>query len=158
VNAKQRRVLAIVATDATFEPSRHGTAAVWVGACIHCRSPLTIGSDGRPVSEATIEHIWPQRHGGDSSLRNIALACGACNRGKGGRHDTRPKNDPRLAEIVAALRARREERWREPPEALLGHVTWAAGIDDTVAADEGIPGRRRGRGVVRVQGKQRRRQ
>jgi hypothetical protein len=89
VKAKQRRVLAIVGTDRTFEPSRHGTAAVWVGACIHCRSPLTIAADGRPISAATIEHLWPQRHGGDDALANLALACGQCNRGKGQRHDTR---------------------------------------------------------------------
>lgn len=124
MKAKQRRVLAIVATDATFESSRHGTKAVWVGACIHCRSPLTIGADGRPVSEATIEHIWPQRHGGDQSLRNLALACGACNRGKS-RHDQRPKNDPRLAEIVTELRRRRTERWRDPPPELETYVAWA---------------------------------
>ncbi len=124
MKAKQRRVLAIVATDATFEASRHGTRSVWVGACIHCRSPLTIGADGRPVSEATIEHIWPQRHGGDEALANLALACGACNRGKS-RHDQRPKHDPRLAEIVAELRRRRAERWREPPSELSAHVAWA---------------------------------
>lgn len=124
MTGKQRRVLAIVATDATFEPSRHGTAAVWVGACIHCRSPLTIGADGRPISAATIEHLWPQRHGGDDRLSNLALACGQCNRGKGQRHDTRARNDPRLLEIVEALRARRRERWREPPPSLVAHVDW----------------------------------
>lgn len=124
MTGKQRRVLAIVATDATFEPSRHGTAAVWVGACIHCRSPLTIGADGRPISAATIEHLWPQRHGGDDRLSNLALACGQCNRGKGQRHDTRARKDPRLLEIVEALRARRRERWREPPPSLAAHVAW----------------------------------
>ncbi len=124
MTAKRRRVLAIVATDSTFERSRHGTQAVWVGACIHCRSPLTIAADGRPVSQATIEHIWPQRHGGDNTLTNLALACGVCNQGKS-RHDTRPKNDPRLAEIVAELRRRRSERWRDPPDELATHVTWA---------------------------------
>ena len=124
MKAKQRRVLAIVATDATFEVSRHGTQSVWVGACIHCRSPVTISSDGRPVSEATIEHIWPQRHGGDQSLPNLALACGACNRGKS-RHDQRPKRDPRLLEIVAELRRRRTERWRDPPPELATYVDWA---------------------------------
>jgi hypothetical protein len=137
VNAKRRRVLAIVATDRTFERSRHGTRAVWVGACIHCRSPLTIDADGRPISQATIEHIWPQRHGGDNALDNIALACGACNRGKGGRHDTRPKNDPRLAEIVAELRRRRTERWREPPPELALHVTWALRAVVTERGDRG---------------------
>lgn len=125
MTGKQRRVLAIVATDRTFEPSRHGTAPVWVGACIHCRSPLTIAADGVPISAATIEHIWPQRHGGDNALANIALACGRCNRGKGKRHDVRNHRDPRLLEIVEALRARRTERWRDPPDALATYVAWA---------------------------------
>lgn len=125
MTGKQRRVLAIVATDRTFEPSRHGTAAVWVGACIHCKSPLTIADDGTPISAATIEHLWPQRHGGDNALANLALACGACNRGKGKRHDTRSKRDPQLLAIVEALRGRRRERWREPPAELAAHVTWA---------------------------------
>ena len=76
MTGKQRRVLAIIATDRTFEPSRHGTEPVWVGACIHCRSPLTVDVRGVPVSSATIEHIWPQRHGGGNDLDNVALACG----------------------------------------------------------------------------------
>ena len=125
MTGKQRRVLAIVATDHTFEPSRHGVSPVWVGACIHCRSPLTIGADGTPISAATIEHIWPQRHGGDNALVNIALACGRCNRGKGKRHDVRNHRDPRLLEIVEALRTRRTERWRDPPDALAAYVAWA---------------------------------
>lgn len=123
--AKRRRVLAIVATDRTFEPSRHGTAPVWVGACIHCKSPLTIGADGTPISAATIEHIWPQRHGGDNALANLALACGRCNRGKGQRHDVKNHRDPTLLAIVEALRERRRERWRDPPAALAAHVAWA---------------------------------
>ncbi|MEZ4401832.1 MAG: HNH endonuclease [Kofleriaceae bacterium] len=130
MTGKRRRVLAIVATDRTFEPSRHGTARVWVGACIHCRSPLTVGDDGTPISQATIEHIWPQRHGGDNQLLNLALACGQCNRQKGARHDTRSRTDPRLLEITAALKARRQERWREPPPELAGHVAWAAANTD----------------------------
>jgi HNH endonuclease len=141
VTAKQRRVLAIVATDRTFEPSRHGTAPVWVGACIHCKSPLTIDADGTPVSAATIEHIWPQRHGGGNDLDNLALACGRCNRGKGARHDVRPKGDARLLEIVEELRRRRRERWREPPAELASHVAWAQGPSEP-PIDEPEPPRR----------------
>lgn len=136
MTGKQRRVLAIVATDATFEPSRHGTTPVWVGACIHCKSPLTIRADGKPISAATIEHLWPQRHGGDNRLTNVALACGRCNRTKGARHDTRSKRDPRLLEIVAALVARRRERWREPPPELAAHVAWSLAHDGDDADTE----------------------
>ncbi len=124
MSGKHRRILAIVGTDRTFEPSRHGTDAAWVGACIHCRSPLTIAASGRPISQATIEHIWPRRHGGDNTLTNLALACGRCNRGKSS-HDQRHRADPRLLAVVAELRRRRTERWREPPPELERHVAWA---------------------------------
>ncbi len=114
-------MLAVVATDSTFELSRHGTQVVWVGACIHCRSPLTVSADGRPVSKATIEHIWPQNHGGDDALANLAIACESCNLSKA-RHDRRSKRDAKLLEIVAELRRRRQERWREPPDQLARFV------------------------------------
>ncbi len=123
--SKQRRVLAIVGTDATFVRAMQGGAAVWVGKCIFCGRALTIGGDGVPRSAATIEHIWPRTHGGDDTLANLALACGGCNREKGMRHDTRARVDARLAEIVTALRAKRQARWREPPAELAGHVAWA---------------------------------
>ncbi len=145
MNGKRRRVLAIVATDRTFEPSRHGTEAVWVGACIHCKSPLTIAADGAPVSAATIEHIWPQRHGGDNQLDNLALACGRCNRGKGARHDVRPKGDARLLEIVEELRRRRRERWREPPPELASHVAWAQAPTEAPTDDPELEPRARRR-------------
>ena len=123
--AKRRRILAIVATDATFEPARQGDATVWVGKCIHCGRALSIASDGTPISEATIEHIWPRNHGGDDELANLALACSRCNREKGGRHDGRHRRDTRLGEIVDALRVKRRERWREAPAELADHVAWA---------------------------------
>jgi 5-methylcytosine-specific restriction endonuclease McrA len=122
VSAKQRRILAIVATDATFEPARQGDALVWVGKCIFCGRSLSIAADGTPISAATIEHIWPRTHGGDDALANLALACRGCNREKGGRHDTKHRKDARLAEIVDALRAKRAARWREPPAELAAIV------------------------------------
>jgi hypothetical protein len=36
VTIKQLRVLAIVATDRTFEPRDLDGERVWVGKCIHC--------------------------------------------------------------------------------------------------------------------------
>jgi 5-methylcytosine-specific restriction endonuclease McrA len=124
--AKQRRILAIIATDATFELARQGDRRVWVGKCIFCNRALSIAADGTPISAATIEHIWPRTHGGDDALENLALACVGCNREKGGRHDTRHRRDARLGEIVEALRAKRRERWREPPPELAAHVAFAS--------------------------------
>src|SRR5215207_1009655 len=100
-------MLAIVATDATFEPHQRGDQPVWVGKCIFCGRALTIAADGTAVSRVTIEHIWPRTHGGDDRLENLALACSGCNREKGGRHDVRHRRDARLLEIVDGLRTRR---------------------------------------------------
>ncbi|MCE9577780.1 MAG: HNH endonuclease [Deltaproteobacteria bacterium] len=143
--SKQRRVLAIVATDATFVRAVQGGAVVWVGKCIFCGRALTIGGDGVPRSAATIEHIWPRTHGGDDGLANLALACGGCNREKGMRHDTKSRMDARLAEIVAALRAKRQERWREPPPELAVHAAWAqrSAAPDDAEADPPVSRRRR---------------
>jgi 5-methylcytosine-specific restriction endonuclease McrA len=135
--AKQRRVLAIVATDRTFELHEQAGAPVWVGKCIFCNRPLSIAASGAPISRVTIEHIWPRNHGGDDRLENLALACGGCNREKGGRHDLKHRRDPRLLEIVEGLRAKRRQRWREPPAALAHHVAWAERAGGAVAgADE----------------------
>jgi 5-methylcytosine-specific restriction endonuclease McrA len=109
-------MLAVVATDRTFERHVLGDRPVWVGKCIHCGRKLTVADDGAPISQATLEHIWPRTHGGDNALRNLALACAGCNREKGGRHDNRHRADERLGEIVAELRRRREERWRDPAD------------------------------------------
>ena len=64
MSVKQLRVLAIVATDSTYEPAVLDGKRVWVGKCIHCNRKLTIADDGTPLSRATIEHIWPRNHGG----------------------------------------------------------------------------------------------
>jgi 5-methylcytosine-specific restriction endonuclease McrA len=112
--ARRRRVLAIIATDATFERVPHRGAEVWRGKCLHCGRWLVIDASGEPVSEATIEHIVPRTHGGRDALENLGLACGRCNRGKGVRHDVRRADDPKLLEIIARLEARRRERWRDP--------------------------------------------
>ena len=101
MSVKQLRVLAIVATDSTYEPAVLDGKRVWVGKCIHCNRKLTIADDGTPLSRATIEHIWPRNHGGANDLRNIALACSACNRSKS-RHDRQHRLDVKLADLHAS--------------------------------------------------------
>lgn len=110
----QELVLAIVATDRTFEQVEARGQVVWAGKCIHCNRHLHVALDGRPISEATIEHIRPKAHGGTSDLENIALACGGCNNDKGVRHDHRPAGDPKTEAIIARLAERRRARWRDP--------------------------------------------
>lgn len=114
-NAKRRTLLAIIATDATFERSIAGDREVWSGKCLHCNARLTIALDGEPISRATIEHIVPRNHGGTDDLSNLGIACARCNTEKGVRHDHKRKGDARLQEIVAKLTEKRQARWREPP-------------------------------------------
>lgn len=112
--SKRRRVLAIVATDSTFQRAEWRGQEVWQGRCLHCNAHLLVGLDGEPISRATIEHIVPRAHGGTEELENLALACARCNEGKGRRHDPRYNTDARAQELVARLLERRRERWRDP--------------------------------------------
>jgi len=114
VNAKQRTLLAIIATDTTFERAQAGAREVWSGKCLHCNARLMIGLDGEPISRATIEHILPKSHGGTDDLANLGIACARCNSEKGIRHDNKRKGDARLAEVVAKLAEKRRARWRDP--------------------------------------------
>lgn len=111
-------VLAVVATDTTFVRARYGDHEAFIGKCLHCGARLVVGLEGEPVSRATIEHVLPRAHGGTDALENLALACARCNSEKGVRHDSKPRFDGRLAEVVESLAKRRMERWVEPPESL----------------------------------------
>lgn len=114
MNRTARTLLAIVATDRTFERVVQRGREVWSGKCIHCNRRLAIGLDGTPISRATIEHIVPRNHGGDDAIENLAIACAGCNHEKGRRHDKRRSDDPELRTIVERLQRRRMKRWRAP--------------------------------------------
>ena len=51
-----------------------------------------------------------------NDARNLALACAGCNHDKGKGPDARGPTDERAREVVAALLARRLERWAVPRE------------------------------------------
>jgi len=112
VSRKHLLLLAAAVTDATFEKTTLDGQLVWVGKCIHCGRKLVVRDDGRAMGEATLEHVWPETQGGTDAVDNLAVACAGCNREKGSRHDH--KGGQRLDEIVAKLRERRAERWRDP--------------------------------------------
>lgn len=116
MSKKHLLMLGIVATDRTFAAAVLDGVRVWVGKCIHCNAKLVVSDTGKPLGEATLEHIWPQNLGGTDELPNLALACARCNREKGHRHDHKHAKDPRLLEIVERLRSRRAERWRDPAD------------------------------------------
>lgn len=107
-------LLAAAVTDKTFERSVLDGRTVWIGKCLHCGTRLVIGDDGRSLGEATLEHIHPEAQGGTNEIRNLAVACARCNRQKGKRHD-HTKGEA-LDRLVAALRAKRDERWRDPDD------------------------------------------
>lgn len=120
-STRRRLVLAIVATDRTFEPVLAAGRPAFAGKCIHCNRRLLVAADGTLLGSATIEHIYPRTHGGTDAVENLALACAGCNGEKGVRHDHRHRADPRLADVVERLLARRRERWRAPdPDVLPG--------------------------------------
>lgn len=112
---RRKQILAIVATDSTFELTERDGERVWVGKCIHCQTRLVVAENGEPLSRATIEHIVPRSHGGTDDPENLALACERCNHQKGFRHDVRPPGDPRAREVIARLVERRRRRFRAPP-------------------------------------------
>ncbi|HQP38748.1 MAG TPA: HNH endonuclease signature motif containing protein, partial [Polyangiaceae bacterium] len=112
--SRRHRVLAIVATDATFESRLVRGERTWVGRCIHCNTRVAVSPDGDPEPGVTVEHIEPRHHGGGDDLENLALACARCNQGKGMRHDHKRRDDPTLTALVATLRERRRQRWRDP--------------------------------------------
>ena len=105
-------LLAAAVTDRTFDRREIDGARVWVGKCIHCGTKLVVADDGRSLGEATLEHIWPETQGGTNAVENLAVACARCNRQKGTRHDHTAGQG--LDSIVATLRQRRMERWRDP--------------------------------------------
>jgi len=115
VNAgKRRRVLDIVATDATFEPIELHGAPAWEGRCIHCNARLVVLGDGMPVGPITVEHLVPTSAGGTDALNNLALACARCNHEKGRRHDVRYGRTARSVEVVSRLLDKRRARMRPP--------------------------------------------
>lgn len=107
-------ILAIVRTDSTFTRMEQRGAQIWSGKCIHCNSRLQVSLAGD--TNATVEHILPQKHGGTDALANVALACRRCNNLKGKRSDCKHASDPQLQALVAALQAKRQARWREREE------------------------------------------
>ncbi|HEX8791151.1 MAG TPA: HNH endonuclease signature motif containing protein [Polyangiaceae bacterium] len=112
--ARNRRLLlAIVATDSTFERKMVRGEPAWVGKCIHCNAKLVVSIDGQADGAATIEHIVPRTHGGGDDLANLAIACPRCNALKGKRLDHRRRTDPTLTQVIETLRARRLARWRD---------------------------------------------
>jgi len=108
-------LLAIIATDRTFEKVSYRGRTVWSGKCIHCNTRLQLELDGRPISRATVEHIEPRTHGGTNELENLAIACARCNGGKGRKLDVRKRSDPKLTEVIERLQERRRKRWRDEP-------------------------------------------
>ena len=116
--AHLRRLLEIVATDASFQPVDLQGAAAWAGKCIHCNARLVVRADGTPVGPVTVEHLVPLSAGGTEAPDNLALACAACNHEKGRRHDPRYGRTARSVEVVQNLLDKRRSRLRPPPPPL----------------------------------------
>lgn len=53
--------------------------------CRYCGKTVAFTGDRRSARKGTYDHVVPQRLGGEESVENIVVACGACNRRKGDR-------------------------------------------------------------------------
>jgi hypothetical protein len=88
-----------------------------------------------------VDHILAIQHGGQTTLENLALACGRCNRSKGPNIAGR---DPETDEIVRLFHPRKD-RWRDHfewngPDLIartrVGRVTvHVLGINDSIRRD-----------------------
>src|SRR5690606_9247604 len=78
------------------------------GYCEYCRSPVKYG-----VQSFECEHIIPISQGGETTLDNLAFACGGCNRCKAARTVA---GDPESGRIVPLFHPR-EQRWAD-------HFAW----------------------------------
>ena len=72
--------------------------------CEYCRLPQT-----NPLLKHHVEHISSVKHGGETSLENLALACPACNRNKGSDVSA---FDPESANYTAFFNPRQDD-WAE---------------------------------------------
>lgn len=135
----RRLFLAVVERDATFERVElRGGGEAWAGKCIHCNAAVSVGLDGEPLGQATLEHVVPRAHGGTDAPENLAIACARCNHQKGRRQDIRGPGDPGFEAVVGTLRARLDARRREAPLALNVPTPW-------VSEDDGRRRKPRGR-------------
>ena len=75
--------------------------AMFGGRCFHCKKSMAAQSLSY---DCTRDHLKPRKDGGERYLHNLVLACGSCNRGKGGA-DLISFNVERGAEYMAALEA-----------------------------------------------------
>jgi len=105
-------ILEIINTDNTFNKSTYRNQDVWIGKCIQCNRKLVISEKGKPISEATIEHIIPRNHGGSNEIENLAISCFGCNSLKGRTLDNRKRGHPRIEKVIASLQEKRTKRWR----------------------------------------------
>lgn len=119
----RKLLVAAVQTDAVAEL----VDGTWRTRCLHCRSALYVSDEGVTSNGATLEHIIPQSWfekraaveligdlTGPDDVRNLALACPRCNQGKGLNHDKAGPSNQRAREVVQALFAKRQERYKSP--------------------------------------------
>ncbi len=118
--SREKRILAVVASDRTFGAALWRGEDVWLGRCLMCNAGVMASHRGVLLEGATLEHILPRNHGGDDDVSNLAIACLRCNQGKGSRIDALSLHDPRRREVTMALLERRRARWRQVEPAPAG--------------------------------------
>jgi hypothetical protein len=78
--------------------------------CEYCQSPMDYTSQS-----FVMEHIIPLAEAGETSLNNLALACGGCN----GHKYTKVKATDQVSQIQVPLYHPRQQAWQD-------HFAWSA--------------------------------
>lgn len=66
-------------TEFRAEKALRAAFRMFGGRCFHCGKQIPKGSP-----EFTLDHLRPQRDGGEAHLHNLVFACRSCNESKGG--------------------------------------------------------------------------
>ena len=76
------------------------------------------------VSELTLDHVIPKKHGGDTSWENIVAACKKCNSHKGSNKNIRPKVQPSKPTYYDLLRKRKQHPIHVKDESWADYLSW----------------------------------
>lgn len=108
------------------EYQKKKTAVRYSKSNIFLRDDYTCQYCGDKVNKktATIDHILPSSHGGQSTWENSTTACGPCNSKKGNDRRIIPKNKPIKPSYFQLVEKRKKLGWEYMP-----HPSWTNYLD-----------------------------
>jgi hypothetical protein len=82
-------------------PSKHGVYQRDGGTCAYCGKSILL-------EQATLDHVIPQRLGGEDTWENLVTCCARCNQRKGGRTPEQARMELRVQPRIPKVRLRPE--------------------------------------------------